>query len=174
MGGSVGRCCKERHQGNSQEWRMVEVTASTSSRQKKREDVPVNKCFHQSMLSMMKNRLVCLLFALKHWDSFPSKRRKPLLSLYVNNNWTCGLCGPKQHIIDKGQLRLSCWTWQLLQDSTSFTVEMLCTSWCGKEAHEKIKENWFPTSPLTCSSWLMKPSSEFHPRSHLFKPLTAL
>lgn len=65
---------------------MVEVTASTSSRQKKREDVPVNKCFHQSMLSMMKNRLVCLLFALKLWDSFPSKRRKPLLSLYVNNN----------------------------------------------------------------------------------------
>ena len=94
---------------------MVEVTATI--RQKKREeDAPVNKCFYHSMLSMMKNRLVCLLFTLKLWGSFPSKRRKPLLSLYVNNNWTCGLCGPKQHIIDKGQLRLSCRTWQLLQD----------------------------------------------------------
>lgn len=64
---------------------MVEVTATI--RQKKREeDVSVNKCFYHSMLSMMKKRLVCLLFTLKLWDSFPSKRRKPLLSLYVNNN----------------------------------------------------------------------------------------
>lgn len=44
------------------------------------------KCFYLSIISMVRNKLVCLFFTLKFMDSFPSKRRKPPSSLHVNNN----------------------------------------------------------------------------------------
>ena len=104
----VNRCCKERHQGNSQEWRMVEVTASTSSRQKEREeDVPVNKCFYQSMLSMMKNRLVCFFLL---WSfGIPSLPREenhcyPYMSIIIEH---VGYAVPSSTLLTKGNLDCS-------------------------------------------------------------------